>query len=323
MPANLSPEYEKAELRYRQAETAEEQLAALHEMLSAIPKHKGTEKMQADLKRRLSQLRKEQQHSAHPKGVDPFHIPKSGAGQVVLIGAPNAGKSSLLMAATGAHAKVAEYPFTTTVPQPGMWRRAGVQIELVDTPPLTADHVPTGLLGTIRSADVISVVAGADESTLEEIDSVLSVLASHDLNLRSVARDHLEPGQGSGLIVVNKMDQASRESTDVVRELYLGVLDVLPVSAVTGQGLDSWFDRLWSLLGLIRVYPKHPGESPDRGLPFTLPVRSTVADLARKVHRDLPDSMKFARIWGKGHFEGQHVHKTEELHDGDIVEIHQ
>ena len=59
MPANLSPEYKEAETRYRAAKTPEERLVCLEEMLSTIPKHKGTEKMQADIKTRISKLKKE------------------------------------------------------------------------------------------------------------------------------------------------------------------------------------------------------------------------------------------------------------------------
>src|SRR5512137_1849789 len=223
MPANLTPEYEKAELRYKQATTDEERLAGLQAMLSAIPKHKGTEKMQADLKRRMSQLRRGEQKEAHAKGPDPFHIPRSGAGQVVLIGPPNTGKSSLLAATTHAAVKVADYPFTTVVPQPGMWLQDDVQIELVDTPPFTEDHVPTGLMGTIRNADVVCVVVEAGEAALDQAEMVLAVLSARGLALRSTPRRELMAGDSSqcpGLIVAAKPDQAPPEAISALQELY-------------------------------------------------------------------------------------------------------
>ena len=347
MPANLTPEYEKAELRYRQATSDEERLAGLQAMLSAIPKHKGTEKMQADIKRRISQLRHEGQKAAASKGPDPFHIPRSGAGQVVLIGAPNCGKSSLLAATTHAPVKVAAYPFTTVVPQPGMWHQDDVQIELVDTPPLTADHVPTGLMGTIRNADVVCVVVEAGEAALEQADMVLGVLSARGLALCSAPRNELQAGNSGhrpGLIVATKADVASPETITALQELYsatepqaadgagagqsnalrsAGGLEVLAVSAHTRQGLDEWFKRLWELLAMIRVYSKEPGRPPDMHRPFVLPAGATVADLARQIHRDLPERMKFARLWGHTRFEGQQVHRTEPLRDKDVVEIHE
>ena len=161
MPANLTPDYERAEERLRQAADDAERLEALREMLSTIPKHKGTEKMQADIKRRISQLTKAAAKKTHVKGVDPFHIPRGGAGQIVLVGPPNVGKSQLLATTTHAAVKVADYPFTTALPAPGMWNYQDVQMELVDTPPVTAGHVPPGLLGTIRAADIIAVVVDA------------------------------------------------------------------------------------------------------------------------------------------------------------------
>jgi len=347
MPANLTPEYEKAELRYRQATSDEERLAGLQAMLSAIPKHKGTEKMQADIKRRISQVRHEGQKAALSKGLDPFHIPRSGAGQVVLVGAPNCGKSSLLAATTHAPVKVAEYPFTTVVPQPGMWHQDDVQIELVDTPPLTADHVPTGLTGTIRNADVVCVVVEAGETALEQADMVLGVLGARGLALCSAPRNELQAGNSSrhsGLVVATKADGASPETITALRELYAGSatcipaesgaqprnalrsgggLEVLAVSARTRQGLNEWFRRLWELLAMIRVYSKEPGRPPDLHKPFVMPAGATVADLARQIHRDLPERMKFARLWGHTRFEGQPVHKTEPLRDKDVVEIHE
>jgi len=326
MPANLTPEYEKADQRYRQAVTDVERLAALQEMLATIPKHKGTEKMQADLKRRLSQLRRADQKAAHSKGPDPFHIPKSGAGQVALIGAPNTGKSSLLAATTNASVKIAEFPFTTVVPQPGMWTHDDVQIELVDTPPFTAEHVPTGLMGTIRNADVVCVVVEANDAALEQTEMVLAVLRERGLTLRTTPRNTLnatEAGVRPGLLVLNKADAGEPEVAATLRELYGDGLGILNVSAQTKHGLETWFRRLWDLLAMVRVYSKEPGKSADLHKPFVLPVGSTVADLARQIHRDLPDTMKFARLWGHSRFEGQQVHKTEVLCDRDVIEIHE
>lgn len=326
MPANVTPEYERAERQYRAATTDEERLAALQEMLSTVPKHKGTEKMQADIKRRISQLRKAGPKGGISKGPDPFHIPKSGAGQVVLMGPPNTGKSSLLAATTNAEAKVAEYPFTTVVPQPGMWVREGVAIELVDTPPLTAEHVPAGLMGTIRGGDIVCVVAEVGPAALEQVEGVREILSGRGLELRTISREQLDPtdpGLRCGLVLLNKADGGDPAELASLRELYGGALEVLTVSARTGTGLEGWFQVLWRLLAVIRVFAKQPGHPPDLGKPFVLPVGSTVEDLARHIHRDLPLMMRHARIWGEGRHDGQLVHRVEPLREGDVVEIHE
>lgn len=327
MPANLTPEYEKADAAFRQAASDEERLDALREMLRSIPKHKGTEKMQADLKRRISQLRKTQGKKGARRGPDPFHIPKGGAGQVVLAGPPNVGKSLLVGTTTNASVKVADYPFTTGIPVPGMWSYEDVQIELVDTPPLTVDHVIAGLMGTIRAADIICLVVDGAAEPLEQAEMVLNVLASRGLMLRSVPRSELETGgdlaQHSGLIVANKSDVAPPENISSLRELYAGKLEVLAVSAATGEGLAELLKRLWDLLKVIRVYTKEPSRPPDLDKPFTLNVGSTVGDLAIEIHRELGDKLKFARIWGDGRFPGQRVRRDEVLRDKDIVELRQ
>jgi hypothetical protein len=324
MPANVTPEYEKAEQWFREAADDQEKLQALREMLRTIPKHKGTEKMQADIKRRISQLRRAATKKGPARVADPFHVPKGGAGQVVLVGPPNVGKSALVAATTNAPVSPADYPFATAVPVPGMWQHEDVQIQIVDTPPVTAEHLPGGLVGTIRLADVICIVADAASDPLEQVETVAGHLTARGLTLRSVPRDALDgddPAQRSALIIANKADAAPPQSIAALRELYEGRLEVHAVSATTGEGLDALRRRLWELLAVIRVYTKQPGKPADRDTPFTLAAGSTVEDLARAIHRELPEKMKYARIWGEGRFDGQQVQRNAGLQDGDVVEI--
>ena len=326
MPANVTPDYERAERRFREARDDTEKLDALQEMLRTIPKHKGTEKMQGDLKRRISQLKKAEGTKTAKKGPDPFHVPKGGAGQVVLVGAPNVGKSAILAATTHAPVKVTEYPYATALPVPGMWLHEDAQIELVDTPPVTADHVPAGLIGTIRSADTIAIVIDAAGDGLEQAEMVIGLITERGLTLQTIPRNELppdDPHQRSALIVATKADLTSPEDISVLADLLGADLGILPVSSETGEGLGALGDELWRLLAVVRVYTKRPGQKTDFGDPYTLPVGSTIEDLARVIHRELPEKMKFARIWGEGRFDGQQVHRTEVLHDKDIIEIHE
>lgn len=326
MPANLTPEFQKAEQRLREATSDAEKMSALQEMLRAIPKHKGTDKMQADIKRRISQLRKQASRRPAAKGLDLFYVPKNGAGQVVLLGTPNVGKSSLVAATTNAPVKVGDYPYTTALPAPGMWEYQDVQIQLVDTPPATVEHVPPGLFGTIRQADVIGIVVDAAGDALEQAEAALAILSGRGIQPVTAPQSELDDQDGSkypGLIIANKADLAAAGNVGTLRELYAGRLEVLPVSAATGEGLQRLAQRLWELLAVIRVYTKEPGKSADDDKPYTLPVGATIEDLAREIHRDLPEMMRFARIWGAGRFDGQRAHRTEVLHDKDVVEIHQ
>jgi hypothetical protein len=201
-----------------------------------------------------------------------------------------------------------------------------VRIELVDTPPVTADHVPGGLMGTIRSSDIIAIVVDAADQPLEQAEMVRVLLQDRGLVLRSVPQSQLDPAdvnQHCAIVVCNKIDVAPPQTVTALAELYAPRLEVWPVSAATGQGLERLVHRLWQLLAVVRVYTKGPGRPADKGMPFTLEIGSTVEDLAREIHRELPQKMKFARVWGEGRFDGQHVHRTDVLHDKDVVEIHQ
>jgi hypothetical protein len=155
---------------------------------------------------------------------------------------------------------------------------------------------------------------------------VLGVLRERGLELRTAPRPALNPteaGVRPGLLLLSKADAGEPESAAALRELYGGGLEVFSVSARTKRGLEAWFRRLWELLAMVRVYSKEPGRPAQMEKPFVLPAHSTVADLARVIHRDLPETMKFARLWGHSRFAGQQVHKTEVLRDRDVVEIHE
>ncbi len=179
MPANLTPAYLAAEQDYKSATTHQEKIAALERMLSTLPKHKGTEKLQADLK---SKARKE----SHKKGAShaaPFYVvKKEGAGQVVLIGPPNSGKSQLVSSLTHAHLKVADYPFTTRVPTPGMMVFENVQIQLLDLPAISAEFMESWIPQVIRNADRgVLAVDPNSPAVWDEIEFIMETLNRHRL----------------------------------------------------------------------------------------------------------------------------------------------
>ena len=181
MPANLTPEYRAAEQQLMQAKTPAEKLAALRLMLSRIPKHKGTDKLQADLKRRIARANEEIQSQAKLKGFA-VHVPREGAAQVVTVGPPNAGKSRLVSALTGVALEVAPYPFTTQRPAPAMMAYEDIQIQLVDLPPVSTEHTEAGVFGIVRAADAVLLVVDLSAAELlSQIEEVLGMLERYKL----------------------------------------------------------------------------------------------------------------------------------------------
>lgn len=317
MPANLTPQYYTAEEAYKKAKTPEEKVEALQSMLAVIPKHKGTEKLQGDIKKKLAALRKEGKKKKSGKSsYNPFYVERQGAGQVVLVGFPNTGKSSLVGALTRAKVKVADYPFSTSLPQAGMMPFENVHVQLVDTPPITEDMVPPGLLGTIREADALLILidAGADEC-LEQLDFTLTFLKE-----KNVISDDLEDNSFPCLIAANKTDmENSQDNLEIIREIYPG-LTLYEISVLKGD-LEFLRELIYQAVDVIRIYSKTPGKKPDMEKPFTLKKGGTILDFAEAIHRDFPDKLKNAFVWGSTKFDGQAVAKDYELAEGDIVEL--
>ncbi len=323
MPANLTPQYLAADRKFKEATTPQAKLAALEEMLATVPKHKGTEKMQADIKRRIAKLREATQHRrGAARGKPIYHVDKEGAGQVALLGAPNVGKSMLLRALTNAEAEVADYPFTTRVPQPGMARYENVQMQLIDLPPISEEFAEGWLYAIIRGADIgLLVIDLANTDLVGQTETVLALLAQ--ANIMLVSGRPQEVGQKRTIVVANKLDapQAAAHLA-LLREFVGSRLPIIPASARTGTGVEGLRPAMFEMLDVIRVYSKAPGRKADLAAPFILKKGATVLEAAEAIHKDFVENLRYARLWGRNEYQGQMIGRDHVLEDGDIVEVH-
>ena len=325
MPANLTPEYFKAEKWFRSAVTNEEKILALERMLAVMPKHKGTDHLKADLRRKLSKLKDVATQKKGGKHVDIFHVPRSGAGQIVLLGTPNCGKSSIVAALTNAKANVADFPFATTGPVPGMVTFEDVHIQLIDMPPITADYMAPGQVGTYRNCDLIAIVIDLSADAQEQLETCLDFLESKSLLIDADTPALDEHGNAlakKAFCICTKSDIAKPDALETLKQSCKYPFEFVEVSAQTGTGLEALSGVLFSLLDIIRIYSKPPGKPADMTDPFTLPAGSTVMDLANAVHRQLAEKLRFARIWGTGVYDGQNAQRNHILNDKDIIELH-
>ena len=329
MAVNLTPQYLEAEAEYKKAQTAEERLECLRRMWALVPKHKASEKLQAELKTKLSETREEvEKEKKSPKKVGvSYKVPRQGAGQYMVLGGPNAGKSSLLARLTRATPEVAAYPFTTREPQPGMMDWEDVRVQLVDTPPITADYLEGYLSSLVRAADaaLLLVDLGDDDGPFAA-EAVIEQLARVKTVLDGDGKEGDDPSivHRKTLLVANKIDlPGAADRLEVVRELFGARFPIHVVSLETGTGLEELRQAIYEALGVIRVYTKKPGKPADMASPFSLRRGGSVLELAALIHRELPDKLKSARVWGTGVFDGQSVPRDHVLHDKDVVELHE
>ncbi|MBC7852139.1 MAG: 50S ribosome-binding GTPase [Pirellulaceae bacterium] len=330
MPANLTPQYHKAEQEYRRAQTPEDEVRCLELMLREIPKHKGTDKLQADLKAKISKAKQEVEVAKKSaKKVYGVKIPRQGAGRVVLLGGPNAGKSQLLKSVTRATPEVAPYPFTTREPQPGMMPWEDVMVQLIDTPPITAEVFDTSTLGLIRGSDLalLMVDLGADEG----IDDLQALLGQLQGGKTRLAKESYLDEEDIGLsftktfLVLNKIDLPEAEDRiALLKEFCPTDFTEVRIAAGHGTGLEELRQKIFAALDVVRVYTKSPTKKEaDYDKPYTLRRGGTLLDVAELVHRDLAAHFKYARVWGTAiitpgtQMKGDYV-----IHDKDVVEIH-
>ncbi len=325
MPANLPPRYFEAEKNYREAKTAEEKIAALEEMLAIMPKHKGTDHLRADLRRRIAKLTQTGDKKAAIQRASMI-VPKEGAAQLLVVGLPNSGKSQLVSALTNASPAVADYPYTTQTVTPGMMEFENIQIQLIDSPPLVAGSIHPLLPPNLIRADALLVVIDLSEEPLVQIKTITTELENMRIRISKQKTDEDQTDtmrEKKVLIIGNKIDlDGSVQNYEVLQELYRNELPVVAISAKKGTGIEKLKLNIFQTLDIIRVYTKTPGQKPDLSDPIVLARGSTLEDAASEVHKDFRAKLKYARVWGSGKHDGVMVKRDHVLQDGDIIELH-
>jgi ribosome-interacting GTPase 1 len=324
MPANLPPQYYEAERRYRQAKTPEDKIEALEVMLAIMPKHKGTDHLYGDLRRRIAKLTEEAERKAATSRAS-FYIRKEGAGQVALIGLPNAGKSQLLAAVTDASPEIGAYPFTTRAPNIGMMKFENIQIQLVDTPAVTGKDSRVWLNNIARNADLIAIMVDLSNSPLQQAEATLQEL--ENIGIVPAAGLPQEATIGKRLrkmlIIGNKSDlENSVTGAKQLNSHYSAQFPMISISASEGNNIEVLKSGIFKALDIIRVHTKSPGQKSDLTDPIILKRGSTVKEAAEDIHKDFKSKLKYAVVWGSGKFDGQRVSQEHVLQDNDIIELH-
>lgn len=329
MPANLPPQYIELRTQLEKARDPEEKAEILQEMISIIPKHKGTNKLIGELRSKLAVARKQAiERPSKQKVYNPYRITRQGASQTVVIGFPNVGKSSLVSKLTHAHTQVAPYPFTTDKPIVGMMPYENIHIQMIDTPPITEELFEPNLIDLIKRVDfVILVVDAGSDDALEQVESIISRLEQARIKLTTDQPEENEDIQlihKRAIIVANKADlEDSQDRVDMLKEFYSKELPIISFSVEMDTNFDNFKQIVFDSLNIIRVYTKPIGKKPDMTDPIILYHGSTVVDAAEEIHRDFAENLKFAKVWGGGSkYNGQSVSRDHLLEDGNIVEFH-
>jgi hypothetical protein len=296
-------------------------------MLAIMPKHKGTDKLRAELRTKIARLSEEAQRrpGAGGRGGTLYSVKKEGAGQAVLVGLPNGGKSLLFSCLTGAEARVADYPFTTQFPAPGMMRFENVQIQIVDIPPLSERSLPPWVYTILRGADILLLVIDLSIDPLAQVQTICEELGRWRIKLRGKEESLAAPEVGvlkKALIVGNKGDLEHALDNYLLLEKHYG--DSFPLFCVSAReevGLEELRKGIFEALEVVRVYTKAPGREPDLTEPVVLKKGSTVEDVAEAIHKEFRGKLKYAQIWGSGKFGGQRVGRDYIPQDGDIIEL--
>ena len=285
----------------------------LHRLLEELPNYRSGP--YADLRKALNQEIQQQQKRSKVQHKDTLAVEKEGHFQMALVGAPNAGKSALLKALSRRQIKVADYAFTTLKPIPARVDCGGLWIQLVEIPGLITGAAE----GRGRGQALLSVAANADGLMIahdltadpQQLDIILEELSKTKLPQPS-------------LIVYTKMDAPDSDSRLRAVQTRFAQFKSVAVSAEQNLHLETLKEVMRAVTGFIRVFPRsnQAGNTPDEK-PVIIPANSTIEDFAGKIHKDITQKLKYAKVWGSSvKFPGQQVGKGHALSDMDIVTLY-
>ena len=352
MPINASIEFDKAQAKYDAAQSNLEKLNALQEMKSTAPAHKGAEKLRAEITGKIAKVKKEmekQKAQAKKSSGSSINVRKDGVGQIVILGAPNTGKSHLFNLLTGLKIEEADYPFTTSKPEVGMMDYKGAKVQLIEAPAIISGSSSgkangTQILGLARNADAFIICYNTEDErqmAISELEKV-SILVN-----RNKPKIRIMPSDYKGITISGKqfLKMGEKEFETALKSFGIHNASVLLEEETTldkfSEALDETLDykkcvfvntrkitefeklgeKIFLLLGRIIIYTKRPGHEADLNDPLVLKDGSTIGDVAELVHKELAQKLRYARVWGSSKFAGQRVSKDYPLKSGDIVEL--
>lgn len=303
MPANASPEFSHAEIKFDKAQTDEERVMALEEMIRTMPQHKSAESLRSNLRTRYKKLKEKIKTKGKKSGSGNKPTIKKESMQATIIGFPNSGKSSLFENLTkNKNSTISDIAFSTYAPLVAMMEFEDTKVQVIDSPPFPNE----------------------DKSTLNTTDTLLITIDK--LSQIAESEKYLQKSIAKRIYIFTKIDLLNeteeRKLDATLRSKYKNI-DYLLFSNTshTNEELKLLKQKIFSSFPIIRIYTKEPKKE-STGIPMILPVGSTAKNVAEKIIKGMSKKLRKTRIWGpSSKFPGQLVGLDHILKDKDTVEF--